>query len=108
MKPVRDSIPGSIFCPNATEERMNLLAPGTVEVAAITYTIPDCKDKYDFLPAILIRTREASTWLVHEQRHNIISHSQHQAFSCPYELELLEISDLLKRPCLRRSQHSPL
>lgn len=42
----------------------NLLAPGTVQVAAITYSIPDRKDQYDFLPAILIRTRAANTWLV--------------------------------------------
>jgi hypothetical protein len=42
----------------------NLLAPGTVQVSAITYRIPDCKNQYDFLPAILIRSHSANTWLI--------------------------------------------
>jgi hypothetical protein len=43
---------------------VNWLAPTTVQVSAITFTIPDCENQYDFLPAILIRSHFTNTWLV--------------------------------------------
>jgi hypothetical protein len=43
---------------------VNWLAPTTIQVSAITFTIPDCENQYDFLPAILIRSDFTNTWLI--------------------------------------------
>jgi hypothetical protein len=42
----------------------DFLAPGTVQVSAITYSIPGCQQQYDFIPAILIQFYESTTWLI--------------------------------------------
>jgi hypothetical protein len=43
---------------------VNWLAPTTVQVSAITFTIPDCETQYDFLPVILIRSHVTNIWLI--------------------------------------------
>ena len=42
----------------------NWLVPTAVEVSAMTFSVPGCRNQYDFIPAILIRSHISNIWLV--------------------------------------------